>query len=186
MPRPETTELRDGRIVASRSEYRRLWFMVCHGHECACGCERPADTAHHLIDRSLGGDDVIENLVGLAGDGTQLCHGALTTAQVTHDLRGNKIHPRLVRMGIREYLDSPDGLLKRAYIVTTKSEAWLDEHYPQQCEALFEFAGLQCEREKGHAGGPLGMHMLYSGAWHLTFNDDGKRIEGGSAEDVGV
>lgn len=38
--------------------------------KCRCGCGRPATDGHHLLPRSLGGDDVRDNIVGLFHD----CH----------------------------------------------------------------------------------------------------------------
>lgn len=32
---------------------------------------------HHLVPRSLGGDDVADNIVPLCGDGTRGCHGLI-------------------------------------------------------------------------------------------------------------
>jgi hypothetical protein len=47
---------------------------VLEWRECAC-CGGPSATAHHVIARGQGGDDVRENLVALCGSGTTGCHG---------------------------------------------------------------------------------------------------------------
>jgi hypothetical protein len=47
------------------------------------------------------------------------------------------------------------------------------------CPVKFEFGGIACVRPAGHSGPHSGP---YPGLW---FNNEGKRIEGGSAEDVG-
>lgn len=45
--------------------------------DCAA-CLYPASNGHHVlpIGRGATGDDVVENVVGLCGTGTGLCHGA--------------------------------------------------------------------------------------------------------------
>lgn len=48
----------------------RLLWDVCG----ACG--RPAGSVHHVIPRGERGDDVLENLITLCGNGTTGCHGA--------------------------------------------------------------------------------------------------------------
>lgn len=40
-------------------------------------CGRIDISIHHILPRSLGGDDVWENLVPLCGSGTHGCHGAV-------------------------------------------------------------------------------------------------------------
>lgn len=40
---------------------------------CRCGCGRPVSDAHHVLPKSLGGDDVEDNIVGMYHD----CHMAL-------------------------------------------------------------------------------------------------------------
>lgn len=77
------TELNYGRDPGDESDFtsgsrirdpelmERLHFEF---EECLiCGCVN--FTLHHVLSRSLGGDDVRENLVPLCGDGTSGCHG---------------------------------------------------------------------------------------------------------------
>ena len=47
---------------------RNPWCLVCG---------ELAGSAHHVIKRGRGGDDVQENLVPLCGDGTRGCHGLI-------------------------------------------------------------------------------------------------------------
>lgn len=44
------------------------------GQSCVL-CGDPAQSKHHVLPRSQGGDDVAENLVWLDGSGTTGCHG---------------------------------------------------------------------------------------------------------------
>lgn len=68
------------------------------GCQLGCGVVAPL-SAHHIIPRSQGGDDVRANIAVLCGDGTRRCHGlieagdrrarhmlraAMTPAQVTY------------------------------------------------------------------------------------------------------
>jgi len=95
---------------------------------CACGCGRPADTLHHLVGRDQGGDDVIENLVPLAGSGTTLCHGAVQYGQRTWDgLQGVYVDPGVAARGIRENMKKHS----ERYIIEKKGEWWLERVYPR-------------------------------------------------------
>lgn len=50
--------------------------MHLEGGECVlCGVR--GQSLHHVLPRSLGGDDVRENLVWLCGDGVAGCHGLI-------------------------------------------------------------------------------------------------------------
>jgi hypothetical protein len=46
---------------------------------CSC-CEEPSATGHHVLSRSLGGDDIQANLAAVCGSGTTGCHGLLENA----------------------------------------------------------------------------------------------------------
>jgi hypothetical protein len=118
------------RVRLDRSDWTALWHQVVWRQECACGCGRNAESAHHLVPRGKGGDDVEENLVPLAGHGTTLCHGAITASQRMYDLAsGEYVDPDDVRHGLRAYLDAHTE--KRDYIVGETSQAWLDTTYPE-------------------------------------------------------
>lgn len=77
-------------------------------------CPEQAWTLHHLVPRSLGGDDVRENLVPLCGSGTTGCHGLIEANNVT---ARRKLRQRLRGFHID-------------YITATKSPHFLDEYYP--------------------------------------------------------
>ena len=115
---------------ASRARYRELRreaFEQTLGF-CFCGCGRTADSIHNLVGGVGEREDVLENLVPLAGDGTRLCHGALTSAQTTVDPEGNRILPGVVRAGIRINLERfPE---KLAYVTLRRGEEWVARHYP--------------------------------------------------------
>lgn len=96
------------RIIDPRAGRRKVWL---EGRCRACGAghlER-----HHLVPRSLGGDDVDANLIPLC----LLCHDAFERSPS---------HRRIVGRIIRATL-LPDEL---AYIIERKSEAFLDRYYP--------------------------------------------------------
>lgn len=66
---------RAGRLSVSMVEWRELRALKLWP-SCRC-CGGRAHSLHHLVPRSRGGDDVAANLVGLCGDGTTGCHGAV-------------------------------------------------------------------------------------------------------------
>jgi 5-methylcytosine-specific restriction endonuclease McrA len=82
-PFPKSRQLARGekryrRKVASPKQWAAIRAEKLDEQPCAiCGDYSPL-TAHHLVPRSAGGDDVPENIVGLCGDGTTFCHGAVT------------------------------------------------------------------------------------------------------------
>jgi hypothetical protein len=117
------------RYVASASEWGLLHLLLRPpGTTCLCGCGRLADSLHHLINRSQGGDDVVANLIPLAGDGTTLCHGALTSANRTLDERTQRwVHPEHVRQGVRRHL-APWHL---QYMTDKKGMEWVERTYPR-------------------------------------------------------
>lgn len=50
--------------------------VVFESDECvSCGDTTRRRSAHHVLHRSQGGDDVRENLLVLCGDGVAGCHG---------------------------------------------------------------------------------------------------------------
>lgn len=71
-PKPEPRVKSPEALREAREAFR--------GHPCvACGDGRVGVSLHHVVPRSQGGDDVVENLVPLCGDGTRGCHGLLET-----------------------------------------------------------------------------------------------------------
>jgi hypothetical protein len=69
---------------------------------------------HHLVPRSLGGDDLADNLVPLCGDGTRGCHGLV-------EARDFETLVRLRRALTVEEV---------AYIVERKDREFLQRYYP--------------------------------------------------------
>lgn len=97
---------------------------------CECGCGRRSESVHHVIRRGHG-DDVYANFLALAGDGTRLCHGAITSRNRVHDLEsGTMIEPDDVLHGIRARIETVR-LDVKAYVLERRSEEWLDRVYPR-------------------------------------------------------
>lgn len=67
--KPDRGRRRRGRVTASRDEWLRLRATKLIGQVCRIQLEDaplcPATELHHLVPRSLGGDDVADNLVPL-------------------------------------------------------------------------------------------------------------------------
>lgn len=120
------------RIRLTPSQYRLLASeILTRWPLCACGCGRRADSLHHMIGGS-GRSDVRENVVGLAGDGTRLCHGALTSAmRVWDDRRRVYIDPSQVRTGIRRHIEHERPEVLR-YLVAMKGWDWVERAYPRR------------------------------------------------------
>lgn len=116
------------RHVASRREWAKIRRLIGVGElPCFCGCGRRSETAAHIVPRGLGGDDVPENVIPLAGDGTRLCHGAQENGQRVYDLdRKVYIEPDEVRGRIRERLLDEH----RAYVVERMGLPWLERYFP--------------------------------------------------------
>ncbi len=62
------------RKVASPKQWAGLRAEKLDQHECRICRNRMATELHHLVPRSLGGDDVADGLVGLCAT----CHGSVT------------------------------------------------------------------------------------------------------------
>lgn len=89
-------------------------FAIFHsiGREClSCGYWRAS--AHHLVSRAQGGDDVMENLLGLCG----ACHGALHDGNAYHAY-GTTHTPEGVRNRIGAFLTSEAGEDHLNYVKT--------------------------------------------------------------------
>lgn len=107
-PKPEA------RHVADREQWERIVFAKAG--PCR-GCGGAGESFHHLVPRSLRGDDVEANVVPLCGHGTKGCHGVLENhtggwEEVAHAVR-HSLTP-----------------LEVAYVKTKKSRAWLERYYP--------------------------------------------------------
>lgn len=94
---------------------RRQWERLREGVNVRCAvCGDPSQSAHHVVRRSQGGDDVLANLVGLCGHGTRGCHGLVERRK-----------PEALA-AVRRAL-TVDQL---AYVLERKGQAWLDRAYP--------------------------------------------------------
>lgn len=80
------------------------------------GKRRNLLNAHHIVERSEGGDDVAENCLPLCGSGTQGCHGDVTA------WRGASRH-------LMRAVMLPEEI---AYVLERKGRGWLDRHYPDR------------------------------------------------------
>lgn len=119
------------RIKLTRHKYDQLvGVMLRKTQVCECGCGRRAQTAHHVVRRGHG-DDIEANLMVLAGDGTRLCHGAITSKQRVFDLeRGVYVDPVVVLQGLRRRMETVR-LDTLAYALERKGRDWLETHYPR-------------------------------------------------------
>lgn len=106
-PKPEA------RIVATRQQWQRMREAKLYGKRCRC-CEHRAATLHHLVPKSLGGDDVLPNLIPLCGDGTLGCHGAVEASRLW------------ARERVRRSLTDDE----LEYVVAKKSASFLEHYYP--------------------------------------------------------
>jgi hypothetical protein len=112
-PRPRRrVRLSSVKYALLRAELLVLWPL------CATGCGRLAHSAHHVVPRG-DGDDTLDNLVGLCGDGTRGCHG-----DVEHRRNG-------ARERVRAHIESERPRVA-AYVIERKGQAWFDRHYPHQ------------------------------------------------------
>ena len=111
--RPAKTVKQKGRIVASLDDYKVLVKRVVYGELCMAGCGQRAESCHHLVPRSLGGDDVLDCLVPLCGDGVAGCHGKVEARDPT------------VRRHLYERLPPA----KVAYAERKMGEGWLARQY---------------------------------------------------------
>lgn len=120
------------RVRLTPAQYREFAVELLAAHpRCACGCGRRADSLHHMIGGS-GRSDVRENVVGLAGDGTRLCHGALTSAMRVWDNHGRVyIDPSQVRAGIRRHIEHERPEVLR-HLVAVKGWDWVERMYPRR------------------------------------------------------
>ena len=72
--KPDRGNRRRGRVTASRDKWLDLRRDKLETWECRICRNYMARELHHLVSRSLGGDDLADNLVGLCRE----CHGSVT------------------------------------------------------------------------------------------------------------
>jgi 5-methylcytosine-specific restriction endonuclease McrA len=118
--RPSTATLRKGRLVESSSGYRHLAGIAAerHGARCVVCSRAIVDSVHHVVPRSHGGDDTLENLAPVCGDGVAGCHGALTA--------NDPAARAMLGAWIRRNLDVYD------YVVSKQGDGWLELRYPSE------------------------------------------------------
>lgn len=101
---------RTARHKATKAEWQRI-VEAKDGPCRVCGGRR--ESFHHLLARSLGGDDVAENLVPLCGDGVRGDHGAVEARNPRAcALLGASLTPE-----------------ERLYLSTVKSPEWIVRRY---------------------------------------------------------
>lgn len=104
------------RIRATAEDWQALRAAKLIGKPCRV-CERQAESLHHLLPRSQGGDDVAVNLIPLCGSGTTGCHGAIEAAEwLPRSVLGSRLSPEEVEY-VRRKLgrEAGDDFLKRRY-----------------------------------------------------------------------
>lgn len=106
----------DWKPVKRQKASTKLWTEMRRGLDERCQvCGDPAQSAHHIVRKSQGGDDVPANLASLCGHGTRGCHGLVE----------RRHRPTLSTL---RYALSDDQL---AYVLQKKGQAWLDRAYPK-------------------------------------------------------
>lgn len=119
------------RLVLSKKQYAALVARLLGLFPaCECGCGRRSETAHHVVPRGQGGDDVAENLLALAGHGTVLCHGAAEGNRPFDHVRGEQLTPERTRAAIRRRIDTVRFDVKD-YVLERKGLDWLERRYPK-------------------------------------------------------
>lgn len=103
-----------GRHVASRSEWDRI--VLAKAGPCR-GCGAPGESFHHLVSRSLRGDDTEANIVPLCGDGVRGCHGALETHTAGWEAIGHAVRHSLTPLELQ-------------YVLAKKGRKWIDRYLP--------------------------------------------------------
>jgi hypothetical protein len=106
------------RHVATFEEWEGIYAEKVTGQLCrGCGTTTGKITGHHMVPKSLGGDDVAANIIPLCGSGTQGCHGAIEDHNPGWEA---------IATAVRESL-SP---LELQYALAKKGRYWLDRYLP--------------------------------------------------------
>lgn len=87
----------------------------------SCGWVRVQ--AHHVLPRSAGGDDCMDNLVGLCIG----CHNALHGTP--YRSYGRRIDASFVQDAIGRYLVREDGFDTLTYLRSKRSDGWIEGKY---------------------------------------------------------
>lgn len=104
--KPEPTRVK--RIVDKAAIKRKM-----RGERtCRCGCRKKATDAHHILPRSLGGDDVEANVCGLDHDDHMMLEhfvgGDEVRREVGKRLRDDEIRYVLDKLAARAFADVRD------------------------------------------------------------------------------
>jgi hypothetical protein len=105
------------RVKADQNEWQRLRAeKIAMCRVCA---EKIGSTLHHLVSKSLGGDDMADNLVPLCGSGTTGCHGLIEARDAwACSLLGQRLTAE-----------------ERAYVVVKKGAGFMARYYGVREEA---------------------------------------------------
>jgi hypothetical protein len=90
------TEVRiDPRPAKRQKATTAAWTAIREGFAGATcvHCGLAAQSLHHIVPKSQGGDDVPENLAPLCGDGTRGCHGLIESHGPGWERVVNSIRP---------------------------------------------------------------------------------------------
>lgn len=109
-----------------KAAWKKLRDRACERGVCV-GCLEYVGprrlSAHHILGRDLGGDDVAENLVPLCGDGTSGCHGTYENRETGWEKIADRIR-REIEIDAHRVL----------YLVHKRgidgARAFLDRYYP--------------------------------------------------------
>ena len=106
----------DWKPVRRQKATRKQWTGIRANLNDRCViCGDPAQSAHHIVRKAQGGDDVPANLASVCGHGTRGCHGLI---EARH-------RPTLSTL---RFALTPE---QRAYVLAKKGEAWFDRAYPK-------------------------------------------------------
>lgn len=84
---------------------------------CRCGCGRPATDGHHILPRSLGGDDVEANIMGLFHDDHMVYEfGGEEDRREMAALLGSRLQSDEIRyVTVKRGLEAGEEFLRRYY-----------------------------------------------------------------------
>lgn len=104
-------DFKQGKRVKDADVYR-----LFHGTErlCLC-CGNPAVHAHHILHRSLGGDDIDANLAPLCPD-CHRCHHSKSAYR--NAMLGRRITKEMVDQALADYIRGPHGEAAARYLIS--------------------------------------------------------------------
>lgn len=103
------------RSKLEKPDYNQLVArMLARFRKCQLCGKRRSESAHHVVPRGQGGDDIEENLAMLCGSGTTGCHGEVEEKREARKRLRAKLRPEVV-----------------SYAIARKGEGWFDRRYPE-------------------------------------------------------